>query len=103
MCVSTAGHSHLMETRLWLPSPIIFIPSESVSENESIRSVVIEHQSKLDRIEMKAFENTGVKFVRVPASVEVLGEVCFSSCRSLSSVTFASGSRLSRIERGGIP
>jgi hypothetical protein len=34
----------------------------------------------------------------IPASVEVLGEKCFFYCISLSSVTFSSESRLSRIE-----
>jgi hypothetical protein len=34
----------------------------------------------------------------IPSSVEMLGERCFSGCRSLSSITFESGSRLSRIE-----
>jgi hypothetical protein len=36
----------------------------------------------------------------IPSSVEVMCGNCFSSCGSLSSLTFASGSRLSRIERG---
>jgi hypothetical protein len=35
----------------------------------------------------------------IPSSVEVLGEKCFYECRSLSLVTFESGSRLSRIEK----
>jgi hypothetical protein len=33
----------------------------------------------------------------LPASVEILGELCFSECRSLSSVTCETGSRLSGI------
>jgi hypothetical protein len=32
----------------------------------------------------------------IPALVEVLGKDCFSLCKSLSSVTFESGSRLSK-------
>jgi hypothetical protein len=35
----------------------------------------------------------------LPASVEALGEECFSKCRSLSSVTFESVSRLLGIEK----
>jgi hypothetical protein len=34
----------------------------------------------------------------VPASIEFLGFECFSLCKSLSSIIFESGSRLSRIE-----
>jgi hypothetical protein len=33
----------------------------------------------------------------VPASVEVLGERCFSECRSLSFVAFESGSKLREV------
>jgi hypothetical protein len=40
----------------------------------------------------------GVKFVAVPASVKLLGEECFSRCRSLFSVAFESGSKLSGIK-----
>jgi hypothetical protein len=36
--------------------------------------------------------------ISIPASVEVIGEECFAFCTLLSSVTFESGSRLSRIE-----
>jgi hypothetical protein len=34
----------------------------------------------------------------LPASIEVLGERCFSEWKSLSLITFESGSRLSRLE-----
>jgi hypothetical protein len=44
-----------------------------------------------------AFSQTGLIEIILPASIEVLGEKCFSECRSLSSITFESGSRLSRI------
>jgi hypothetical protein len=36
----------------------------------------------------------------LPSSIEILGERCFAECRSLSSVTFESGSRLLRIGGG---
>jgi hypothetical protein len=35
----------------------------------------------------------------LPSSVKVLGELCFSECKSLSSVRCESGSRLLEIER----
>jgi hypothetical protein len=41
---------------------------------------------------------TGLVEIILPASVEILGDECFSLCGSLYSVTFESGSRLSRIE-----
>jgi hypothetical protein len=97
--VSTIGHFHFIGNRLWLPSPIKFISSKSVSKKESIHSIVIENVPKLERVESKAFEHTGVQGITVPASAEVFDEECFPECRSLSSVTFESGSRLSRIEK----
>jgi hypothetical protein len=48
----------------------------------------------LSRIENKAFQGTGLVEIIIPASVEVLGYECFSQCKSLSDVTFESGSRL---------
>jgi hypothetical protein len=53
----------------------------------------------LSRIENSAFIRTGLVEIIVPASVEVLGDGCFSYCRSLSSVTFESGSTLLGVER----
>jgi hypothetical protein len=53
----------------------------------------------LSRIEKQAFSQTGLIEIILPSSIEVLDEGCFSNCRSLSSVTFESGSRLSRIEK----
>jgi hypothetical protein len=92
--VSTIDPSHLFGNRLWLPSPIKFISSESISENESIQSVVIENMSELECIETKAFEKTNLQLIILPASVEVLDAECFSSCSSLSFVLFETGSKI---------
>jgi hypothetical protein len=70
-------------TILWIPSPIKLIALATVSQKAHIGS--------------KVFFNTDLKFVQIPASVEVLDESCFDECRSLSSVSFETGSRLSRI------
>jgi hypothetical protein len=40
-----------------------------------------------------AFSGTGLVEIILPASVEVLGEECFSSCESLSSIAFEFGSK----------
>jgi hypothetical protein len=52
----------------------------------------------LSLIEKCVFIGTCLIEIILPSSVEVLGESCFYRCGSLSSVTFESGSRLSRIE-----
>jgi hypothetical protein len=53
----------------------------------------------LSRIEVWAFRETRLVEIIVPASVEVLGDDCFAECRSLSSVTFESGSKFAGNER----
>jgi hypothetical protein len=41
---------------------------------------------------------SGVTSIHLPASVTVIGERCFSYCRSLVAITFESGSQLSQLE-----
>jgi hypothetical protein len=98
--ISPIGDSHLIVNKLWLPSSIKTISCESFSENQSLKSVVIENECKLEGIESETFQKTSLKFVTIPNSIGVLGEKCFSECGSLGSITFESGSGLSRIGNG---
>jgi serine/threonine protein kinase len=50
--------------------------------------VIFEKDSKLKRIDEEAFNSTGLKSVRIPATVEFIGEGCFCECKSLSGVIF---------------
>jgi hypothetical protein len=50
------------------------------------------------RIESKAFYDSSLQSIVIPRNVEVLGSFCFSSWKSLSSITFESDSRSKRIE-----
>jgi hypothetical protein len=61
--------------------------------------VIFESVSRLSRIEKRGFIGTGLVEIILPSSVEFLSVLCFLGCGSLSSVTFESGSRLSRIEK----
>jgi hypothetical protein len=67
---------------LWIPSRIEFIVPEGISACERLKSVVFENGSKLEQIDSRVFSKTGLKFVTIPGSVEVLGKECFSGCRS---------------------
>jgi hypothetical protein len=51
----------------------------------------------LSRIEVRAFSQAGLVEIILSASIEVLGEGCFSKCKSCSSVTFEQKSRLRRV------
>jgi hypothetical protein len=52
----------------------------------------------LIRIESEAFSFSSLQSIEIPRNVEILGSSCFSSCKSLSSISFESNSRLIRIE-----
>jgi hypothetical protein len=59
---------------------------------------MFENASSFEQIDLNVFSRPGLEFVRIPASIKVLGDECFSSCDSLCSVTFESESRLSQIQ-----
>jgi hypothetical protein len=52
----------------------------------------------LTRIESSAFSSSSLKSIEIPRNVEILGSSCFCECKSLSSISFESNSRLLRIE-----
>jgi hypothetical protein len=47
-----------------------------------------------------AFYESGLTSIHLPAAVTVIGESCFGDCRSLTSITFESGSQLSQLAEG---
>jgi hypothetical protein len=52
----------------------------------------------LQRIEKAAFHGSDVERIRIPSSVETIGEECFHGCESLREVTFESCSKLRCID-----
>jgi hypothetical protein len=52
----------------------------------------------IGRIELSAFSYSSLESILIPRSVEILSSSCFSSCQSLSSISFESNERLTRIE-----
>jgi hypothetical protein len=66
----------------------------------SIALISFESESRLTRIEFRAFSQSSLQSILIPCSVEILCSFCFSSCESLSSVCFESNSRLKCIEQG---
>jgi hypothetical protein len=55
-------------------------------------------------MEKSVLQGTGLIDIDIVtlASVEVIGERCVVQCRSQASLTFESGSRLSRIEKSAL-
>jgi hypothetical protein len=60
----------------------------------SLSSVTFGSNSTLTRIESEAFYQSSLQSILIPSHVEILGSKCFSNCKSLSSITFESNSRL---------
>jgi hypothetical protein len=56
----------------------------------------------LHRIEESAFAESDLKTIEIPASLEVVGKSCLSKCKSLTSVTVESNSKLQRIEESSL-
>jgi hypothetical protein len=52
----------------------------------------------LQRIGKSAFAYSSLKIIEIPASVEIVCQYCFDKCKSLTTVTFESNSKLQRIE-----
>jgi hypothetical protein len=75
------------------------IGDSACSHCSALSSLTLESVS-LRRIGEDAFGNCPVlQSVTIPGSVEVIGERCFWSCRSLAGIRFSKDSRLGRIER----
>jgi hypothetical protein len=85
--------------RQWICCSIEVICEKCFLDCQSLKSLSFESDSKLSRIERKAFCGSGLTSIHLPASVEVICEECFLFCGSLETISFESGSKLSRIER----
>jgi hypothetical protein len=52
----------------------------------------------LTRVESETFSCSSLSAIEIPRDVEILGSLCFSFCKLLSSVSFELNSQLARIE-----
>jgi hypothetical protein len=57
------------------------------SDCRSLNEIIFEGDCNLKRIDKEAFRWSGLKSIRIPSTVEFIGESCFSDC-SLNEVTF---------------
>jgi hypothetical protein len=105
--IESAVFSDLSLQSIVIPEGVQFIDSSAFtgvqlssiwieSRNETF---VVEYRFVIDVMHHKLILNLVQSSEKlIPNSVEILGSGCFSSCKSLSSITFESGSRLTRIE-----
>jgi hypothetical protein len=62
-------------------------------------SITFESGSRLSELAKEAFRESGLTSIHLPASVTVIGESCFSGCRSLVSIRFDPASAFDGSER----
>ena len=80
-----------------IPASCESLPDSCFAGSRIVR-VTFASGSVLKRIGKEAFRGCGqLREIEIPASVEEIGEACFSGCSSLSRVTFACGSAVRRI------
>jgi hypothetical protein len=76
----------------------------SISIENGNERFVIRANLLIDIVDHKLIRNLSrSSSVRIPCDLEILGSGCFSSCKSLLSVSFESNSRLRRIESKVFP
>jgi hypothetical protein len=57
----------------------------------------IESGSKLKEINNSAFYECAIQSIEIPSNIEMIGDWCFSDCKSLCEITFESISKLKEI------
>jgi hypothetical protein len=73
------------------------ISTEYFLRCKSLSWAEFEIGSGLSELEAEAFRESGLTSIHLPASVTVIGDICFGGCSSLTSITFESGSQLSEL------
>jgi serine/threonine protein kinase len=71
-------------------SSINVISEGCFSGCQSVIEVVFASDSQLKEIGPKAFENSGLKSIQFPRTLEGIGESCFSECKSIHELRFLS-------------
>jgi hypothetical protein len=94
---STISPIKSSKSRFWIPSSFKTIQSSFFLHYEPLRLMTFEIGSQLESIEPKAFWNSKLPMIVIPASVKVLCTSCFQFCE-LRFVRLECESRLERIE-----
>jgi hypothetical protein len=85
-------------SQIVVPKSIEVISAFCFARCQSVRKVMFEPGSNLQRIDEAAFEKSGLKSIRIPSRVEIIGGSCFANCKDLTEVTFENDSKLHEID-----
>jgi hypothetical protein len=92
--VSTLSELDHCSEREWIPNSIEILTFSKCKNRDCLSSIVFESNSRLTRIESNAFASSSLQSIVIPSPVRILGSKCFSSCKSLLSISFESNSQL---------
>lgn len=81
---------------VYLPNTLQIIPTNAFIRTGALKSITL--PESLTTIGISAFAYSGLTSVEIPANVTSIGQSAFNSCSSLTSFTFAEGSKLKTIE-----
>ena len=81
------------------PRTVVEIKNDAFSGIVSLGAVVL--SAGLKELGNKAFQETGVREITIPALLKRIRASTFQGCRALRRATFAEGSRLEAIEKSG--
>jgi hypothetical protein len=88
------------ESRVLIKRDIEVVGKFCFHQCRSVREVTFEEGSKLQRIEARAFYQSGLTRIAIPSNIEEIGDDCFYPCEQLSEIVFEEGSKLRGIAAG---
>ena len=80
-----------------IPDNVIHIGPRAFAQSSDLESITFHETSKLPRIGIYAFAQSGITSFRVPANVYTIAQSAFEKCTNLKTITFAENSRLESI------
>jgi hypothetical protein len=95
-------------SRVSIPGSVEVVGERCFSGCDSLSEVIFPADSHVARLEKECFSGSDrlglygcrIQKIVLPASLEVVGERCFSGCDSLSEVIFPADSHVTRLEKG---
>jgi len=82
---------------IFIPNNVVQIGRHAFAESYNLWQIDLSDNSKLPRISYGSFAYTGIYSFRVPANVSTIAQEAFIGSTRMTSVTFASGSKLESI------
>lgn len=76
-------------TKVTVPSTVTFINVAAFQRTPNLKEVRL--SKNLTELSDKAFFNSGIESIRIPAGVTDIEDSCFENCSSLETVTFSKG------------